>query len=169
MRDVLKDVLLGPAETFRWMMAENAQYSALCRQSERDGLVFDKQVAVRQHLDAHAGGLDTDKKADAPEVKEAVDPDEAERDEPDTSRAAARDRAPAENLEIPALLLEHLEHEPQSRNRQMIVRYLGERFYGPARATLNHIADDPGETDAIREAARIALESIPDNTADEVE
>jgi len=46
---MLKDVLLGPAETFRWMMAENAQYSALCRQSERDGLVFDKQVAMRQH------------------------------------------------------------------------------------------------------------------------
>lgn len=46
---VLRDVLLGPAETFQWMMDENAQYSALCRAAVRQGLKFDKQLAMRQH------------------------------------------------------------------------------------------------------------------------
>ncbi len=46
---VLRDVLLGPAETFRWMTTENAQWSSVVRASERDGLTFDHQVAMRQH------------------------------------------------------------------------------------------------------------------------
>ena len=46
---LLRDVLLGPAETFRWMMAENAQFSSVVRASDRDGLVFDQQIAMRQH------------------------------------------------------------------------------------------------------------------------
>lgn len=45
----LRHVLLGPAETFRWMMAENAQWSSVVRASERDGIEFDHQVAMRQH------------------------------------------------------------------------------------------------------------------------
>lgn len=46
---VLRDVLLGPAETFQWMTGENSQYSALVRDTVRKGLVFDKQLAMRQH------------------------------------------------------------------------------------------------------------------------
>ncbi len=46
---VLRDVLLGPPETFRWMTAENAQFSSVVRASERDGIKFDHQVAMRQH------------------------------------------------------------------------------------------------------------------------
>ncbi len=46
---VLRDVLLGPAETFRWMIAENAQFSSVVRAAGRDGLAFDKQAAMRQH------------------------------------------------------------------------------------------------------------------------
>lgn len=46
---VLRDVLLGPAETFRWMTAENSQYSAIVRDSARRGLAFDQQAAMRQH------------------------------------------------------------------------------------------------------------------------
>ncbi|MBT7147623.1 MAG: hypothetical protein HN893_12020, partial [Rhodospirillales bacterium] len=45
----LRDVLLGPAETFRWMTSENAQWSSVVRASTRDGLQFDHQVAMRQH------------------------------------------------------------------------------------------------------------------------
>ncbi|MGI9483018.1 MAG: dimethylarginine dimethylaminohydrolase family protein [Hyphomicrobiales bacterium] len=57
---VLKDVLLGPAETFRWLGLENAEYSSLVRDTLRRGRTFDKQIAMRQHremVDAyeHAG------------------------------------------------------------------------------------------------------------------
>ena len=45
----LTDVLLGPVEGFRWMGAENAEYSSLVRETMRKGYVFDKQVAMRQH------------------------------------------------------------------------------------------------------------------------
>ena len=46
---LLKDVLLGPAESFRWMGEENAAYSSLVRDTLRRGYKFDKQVAARQH------------------------------------------------------------------------------------------------------------------------
>ena len=45
----LTDVLLGPAEGFRWMGAENAAWSSLVRDTLRRGHRFDKQVAMRQH------------------------------------------------------------------------------------------------------------------------
>jgi len=45
----LKDVLLGPVESFRWMGEENAAYSSLVRDTIRRGYKFDKQVAARQH------------------------------------------------------------------------------------------------------------------------
>ena len=45
----LKDVLLGPAESFRWMGLENAQWSSLVRDTLRKGYKFDKQLAMRQH------------------------------------------------------------------------------------------------------------------------
>ena len=45
----LKDVLLGPAESFRWLGLENAAWSSLVRDTLRRGLRFDKQVAMRQH------------------------------------------------------------------------------------------------------------------------
>ncbi len=51
----LRDVLLGPVETFGPM--ENAAYSSVVRESERRGLKWDKQAAVRQHremVDAYA-------------------------------------------------------------------------------------------------------------------
>jgi N-dimethylarginine dimethylaminohydrolase len=44
----LRDVLLGPPETFRWM-ADNATFSSVDRATQRKGLAFDKQVAMRQH------------------------------------------------------------------------------------------------------------------------
>lgn len=46
---VLKDVLLGPAEGFRWMGLENATWSSLVRDTMRRGYRFDKQLAMRQH------------------------------------------------------------------------------------------------------------------------
>lgn len=46
---VLRDVLLGPAETFRWLGLENAAWSSLVRDTLRRGLRFDKQLAMRQH------------------------------------------------------------------------------------------------------------------------
>ncbi len=46
---VLRDVLLGSAECFRWMGEENLQYSSICRASDRDGLKFDHSVAMQQH------------------------------------------------------------------------------------------------------------------------
>ncbi len=45
----LKDVLLGPAESFRWLGLENAAWSSLVRDTMRKGYKFDKQVAMRQH------------------------------------------------------------------------------------------------------------------------
>jgi len=45
----LKDVLLGPAESFRWLGEENAEWSSLVRDTIRRGYTFDKQVAMRQH------------------------------------------------------------------------------------------------------------------------
>ena len=45
----LSDVLLGPAEGFRWMGEENAAWSSLVRDTMRKGYVFDKQLAMRQH------------------------------------------------------------------------------------------------------------------------
>jgi N-dimethylarginine dimethylaminohydrolase len=45
----LKDVLLGPAESFRWLGLENAEWSSLVRDTLRKGYRFDKQVAMRQH------------------------------------------------------------------------------------------------------------------------
>lgn len=46
---MLRDVLLGPAESFRWLGAENAAYSSLVRDTLRRGRQFDKQLAMRQH------------------------------------------------------------------------------------------------------------------------
>ncbi len=46
---VLRDVLLGPPETFRWMDQDNAAFSSVVRETMRAGAKFDKQVAVRQH------------------------------------------------------------------------------------------------------------------------
>ncbi len=45
----LKDVLLGPAESFRWMGLENAAWSSLVRDTLRKGYKFDMQLAMRQH------------------------------------------------------------------------------------------------------------------------
>ncbi|MGH6874098.1 MAG: dimethylarginine dimethylaminohydrolase family protein [Aestuariivirgaceae bacterium] len=45
----LKDVLLGPAESFRWLGLENAAWSSLVRDTMRKGYMFDKQLAMRQH------------------------------------------------------------------------------------------------------------------------
>jgi N-dimethylarginine dimethylaminohydrolase len=45
----LRDVLLGPVESFRWMGEENADFSSLVRDTLRRGYKFDQQVAVRQH------------------------------------------------------------------------------------------------------------------------
>ena len=45
----LTDVLLGPAESFRWMGLENAAWSSLVRDTMRKGYKFDKQLAMRQH------------------------------------------------------------------------------------------------------------------------
>ncbi len=46
---VLRDVLLGSAECFRWMGDENLEYSSICRASDRVGLKFDHGVALKQH------------------------------------------------------------------------------------------------------------------------
>ena len=46
---VMRDVLLGPPETFRWMAGENAKYSSVVRATGRDGGHFDPQLAMRQH------------------------------------------------------------------------------------------------------------------------
>ncbi|MGH6907321.1 MAG: dimethylarginine dimethylaminohydrolase family protein [Aestuariivirga sp.] len=45
----LKDVLLGPAESFRWMGLENAAWSSLVRDTLRKGYKFDQQLAMHQH------------------------------------------------------------------------------------------------------------------------
>jgi N-dimethylarginine dimethylaminohydrolase len=60
---ILRDVLLGPAESFRWLGLENAAWSSLVRDTLRRGLKFDKQLAMRQHremVDAyHDAGVTT--------------------------------------------------------------------------------------------------------------
>jgi N-dimethylarginine dimethylaminohydrolase len=45
---ILRDVLLGPPESFRWTEG-NAQFSALARATLRSGERFDTQLAMRQH------------------------------------------------------------------------------------------------------------------------
>ena len=44
----MRDVLLGPAETFHWM-EDNAEWSSVVRDTLRKGGRFDKQLAMRQH------------------------------------------------------------------------------------------------------------------------
>ncbi len=60
---LLTDVLLGPADGFRWMGEENASWSSLVRDTERKGYRFDKQVAMRQHREMveayHDAGVKT--------------------------------------------------------------------------------------------------------------
>lgn len=48
---VLRDVLLGSADCFRWLGEENAQYSALVRETLRKGLRFDRNLALAQHAE----------------------------------------------------------------------------------------------------------------------
>ena len=48
---VLRDVLLGAPDCFRWLGEENAQYSALVRESLRKGYRFDRELALRQHAE----------------------------------------------------------------------------------------------------------------------
>jgi len=48
---VLRDVLLGAPEAFRWIGEENAQYSALARATLRKGYRFDRELALRQHAE----------------------------------------------------------------------------------------------------------------------
>ena len=48
---VLRDVLLGSPECFRWMGSENLAFSSICRASDRSGLKFDHSVAMRQHAE----------------------------------------------------------------------------------------------------------------------
>ena len=45
----LRDVLLGDPGCFRWLGEENAQYSALVRETMRKGHRFDRDLALRQH------------------------------------------------------------------------------------------------------------------------
>lgn len=45
----LRAVLLGDPRSFRWLGEENAQYSALVRESLRKGYRFDPDRALRQH------------------------------------------------------------------------------------------------------------------------
>ena len=45
---VMRDVLLGPPETFHWM-EDNAEWSSVVRDTLRRGGRFDKQVAMSQH------------------------------------------------------------------------------------------------------------------------
>ena len=47
----LQDVLLGPAESFRWLGEENAEWSSLVRESIRKGRQFDANLARRQHAE----------------------------------------------------------------------------------------------------------------------
>lgn len=48
---VLRDVLLGAPDAFRWLGEENAQYSALVRATLRKGYRFDRELALRQHAE----------------------------------------------------------------------------------------------------------------------
>jgi N-dimethylarginine dimethylaminohydrolase len=45
---VLREVLLGPVESFHWM-EDNAEYSSIVRDTLRRGGSFDKQLAMRQY------------------------------------------------------------------------------------------------------------------------
>ena len=47
----LRDVLLGNPDRFRWLGEENAQYSALVRETLRRGYRFDRELALRQHAE----------------------------------------------------------------------------------------------------------------------
>ena len=47
----LLDVLLGPADTFRWLGPENAEFSSLVRDSLRRGRVYDQALAEKQHAE----------------------------------------------------------------------------------------------------------------------
>jgi len=47
----LRDVLLGPADHFRWLGLENAEYSSLVRDTLRKGRKFDSKLAERQHAE----------------------------------------------------------------------------------------------------------------------
>jgi N-dimethylarginine dimethylaminohydrolase len=47
----LRDVLLGAPDCFRWLGEENAQYSALVRETLRRGYRFDRELALRQHAE----------------------------------------------------------------------------------------------------------------------
>ncbi len=47
----LRDVLLGPAESFRWLGLENAEYSSLVRDTLRRGRVFNREIARKQHAE----------------------------------------------------------------------------------------------------------------------
>ena len=44
-------MLVGDASSFRWLGEENAQYSALVRETLRKGYVFDRDLALRQHAE----------------------------------------------------------------------------------------------------------------------
>ncbi len=46
---VLKKVLLGPVNHFRWMGAENFKFSSICRKTAQLGIEFDHALAARQH------------------------------------------------------------------------------------------------------------------------
>ncbi len=48
---VLRDVLIGGSDCFRWLGEENAQYSALVRETLRRGHRFDRELALRQHAE----------------------------------------------------------------------------------------------------------------------
>ena len=48
---LLRDVLLGGPDSFRWLGEENAQYSALVRETLRRGYRFDRELALRQHAE----------------------------------------------------------------------------------------------------------------------
>jgi N-dimethylarginine dimethylaminohydrolase len=48
---LLRDVLLGSPDSFRWLGEENAQYSALVRETLRRGYRFDRELALRQHME----------------------------------------------------------------------------------------------------------------------
>ncbi|MFM7247872.1 MAG: dimethylarginine dimethylaminohydrolase family protein [Actinomycetota bacterium] len=54
----LRDVLLGSPEGFRWLGEENAQYSALVRESLRLGRRFDRAAALAQHAEMVAAYRD---------------------------------------------------------------------------------------------------------------
>jgi N-dimethylarginine dimethylaminohydrolase len=48
---LLRDVLVGSADAFRWLGEENARYSALVRSTLRKGYRFDRELALRQYVE----------------------------------------------------------------------------------------------------------------------